>query len=287
MRRTTLVPAALALALLMLTSSIVTAGGDVTVMQGAANTEQPSAENNTFNIFGRPNAEPCWGHFNNTDADNSNTGYGEKEGSGSSVLQIDWHCRMDPVLQDTFALKEGDNIEVHLALDISGDANCQNQCENLNVSLMRGSVEAVTQEFNAGEGDSIMIDWVIPVTPDLVPWNRTDDNPGIKITWAGQGQDSAWAGIIQGQPASFRLYYTHPCHSDTTPPQEANCNSDTEKPANHNSTVTFPILNQTEAEEILDTGSGNEEETPGFGAVVGLGGLAAAAWMRGGREDDE
>ena len=29
------------------------------------------------------------------------------------------------------------------------------------------------------------------------------------------------------------------------------------------------------------------EETPGFGAIVGLGGLAAAAWMRGIREDDE
>ena len=51
MRRTTLVPAALTLALLMLTSSAVTAGGDVTVMQGAVNTEQPTAENNTFNIF--------------------------------------------------------------------------------------------------------------------------------------------------------------------------------------------------------------------------------------------
>ena len=88
MRRTTLVPAALALALLMMTSSIVTAGGDVTAMQGAVNTEQPTAENNTFNIFGRPNAEPCWGHFNNTDADNSNNGYGEKTGSGSSLSLI-------------------------------------------------------------------------------------------------------------------------------------------------------------------------------------------------------
>ncbi len=285
MRRTTLVPAALTLALLMLTSSAVTAGGDVTVMQSAVNTEQPTAENNTFNIFGRPNAEPCWGHFNNTDADNANNGYGEKKGSGSSVVSIDWHCRMDPVLQDTFALKEGENIEVHLALDIAGDANCQGQCENLNVSLMRGSVEAVTQEFNAGEGESLMIDWVIPVTPDLVPWNRTDDNPGIKITWAGQGS-SGFLGL-SGQPAEFRLYYTHPCHSDTTPPQEANCNSDTEKPANHNSSVTFPILNQTEADDILNTGGVEEEETPGFGAVVGLGGLAAAAWMRGGREEDE
>ena len=256
----------------------------MTAMQGAVNTEQPTAENNTFNIFGRPNAEPCWGHFNNTDADNANNGYGEKTGSGSSVLQIDWHCRMDPILQDTFALKEGDNIEVHLALDIDGDAYCKYQCENLNVSLMRCSVAAVTQEFNAGEGEGIMIDWVIPVTPDLVPWNRTDDNPGIKITWAGQGTDGFL--FSPSQPAEFRLYYTHPCHTDTTAPQEANCNSDTEKPANYNSTVTFPILNQSEAEEVLDIGE-DVEETPGFGAVVGLGGLAAAAWMRGGREDDE
>ena len=69
MRRTTLVPLALCLALLMLTSSTVTAGGDITMMQAAPNAEQPTAENNTFHLFGRPNAEPCWGHFNNTDAE--------------------------------------------------------------------------------------------------------------------------------------------------------------------------------------------------------------------------
>ncbi|MAK26365.1 MAG: hypothetical protein CMA02_03735, partial [Euryarchaeota archaeon] len=113
----------------------------------------------------------------------------------------------------------------------------------------------------------------------------SDDNPGIKVTWAGQGTDGS-VGIFQGQPAEFRMYYTHPCHSDTTPPQEANCNSDTEKPSNYNSTVLFPILNQTEAEAITG-GDEDMEETPGFGAIVGLGGLAAAAWMRGIREEDE
>ena len=128
MRRTTLVPLALCLALLMVTSSTVTAGGDVTMMQGAPNAEQPTAENNTFHVFGRPNAEPCWGHFNNTDADNSNTGYGEKKGAGSGVVQIDWHCRMDPLLNENILLKEGEVIRVHLVFDIEGDTSCQNQC---------------------------------------------------------------------------------------------------------------------------------------------------------------
>ena len=44
MRRTTLVPLALCLALLMVTSSTVTAGGDVTMTQAAPNAEQPTAE---------------------------------------------------------------------------------------------------------------------------------------------------------------------------------------------------------------------------------------------------
>ena len=286
MRRTTLVPLALCLALLMVTSSTVTAGGDVTMMQGVPNAEQPTAENNTFHVFGRPNAEPCWGHFNNTDADNANDGYGEKSGQGSAVVEIDWHCKMDPLLNTNILLKEGEVIRVHLVFDIEGDSNCQNQCENLNISLMRGSIPAITQEFNAGTGEGIMIDWDIPVTEDLVPWNRTDDNPGIKITWAGQGQDGGLFGLGTGQPAEFRIYYTHPCHSDTTPGGEHNCNSDNTHPANYNSTVLFPILNQTEAEAI--TGTGEEvEETPGFGAIIGMGGLAAAAWMRGIREEDE
>ena len=76
-----------------------------------------------------------------------------------------------------------------------------------------------------------------------------------------------------GEDALFGLYYAHP-----------------DNPAEYNASVTFPILNQTAVDELTDDGSmsGGDDAglLPGFTAMVGIGGLAAAALLRG-NEDEE
>ncbi len=259
------------------------------VMQGADAGKQPDDVNSTFHLFGRTAGTPCWGHFNNTDGDTSNTGYGE-ESKTSGQLDIDWTCRMDPTLDRNFALEEDQTIRIHVVIELEGEwengqGNCQNgDCENLNISLMRGGVVAVTQEFpGLSEGENT-IDWDIPVPVDLVPWNKSEDSPAIRFTWVGAAQSAILFGAIGGSDVMFRLYHTHPCHSDTTPPAEANCNSDTEKPASYNGIMTMPVLPAEAAAEVLGDDT-VEEETPGFTALVGLTGLMAAAWGRGRREE--
>ena len=252
------------------------------IMQGANSGEQPDDVNSTFYLFGRETGTPCWGHYNNTDEGTSRTGYSQEDKT-SGELSIDWTCRMDPALDHNIALEKDKSIRIHVIIEIEGDwdngqGECSdNNCENLNISLMRGGVVALTQEFpGLTEGENT-IDWDIPVTESLVPWNKSEDSPGIKFTWVGKARSGIGFGIGSSD-VMFRLYHTHPCHSDETPPAEADCTSETEKPASYNGTMLMPVLAAEAAEEIL----GNEplvEETPGFGALAGISTLMAAAWF--------
>ena len=72
--------------------------------------------------------------------------------------------------------------------------------------------------------------------------------------------------------AIFGLFYTHPNNA-----------------AEYNASVTFPILNETAVEELTGGGSSGGDDAgllPGFTAMVGIGGLAAAALLRE-NEDEE
>ncbi|HIF04481.1 MAG TPA: hypothetical protein EYQ80_03510 [Candidatus Poseidoniales archaeon] len=69
--------------------------------------------------------------------------------------------------------------------------------------------------------------------------------------------------LFADDEAIFGLYFTHP-----------------DNPAERNATVTFPILNESAVEELEGGGKDKDEQTPGFTAMIGVGGLAAAALLR-------
>ena len=274
-RRDTLLGAVL-LTLLMLGSSVASpasATGMTGAMGGSAD-GQPDHTNNTAYIFGTTSGNPCWNNFNDTSDNSANTGYGEDE-QNSGKLEVEWTCRMDPVLGDTMALEEGQDIRVTLFVDLqgtweNGQGNCQGDCENLNVSLMRGSVVSQTMEV-AGlvEGQST-VTVNFPVDENITIWNKTSDSPGIRVRMVMYG-DSGALCIVFDCSAHFRLYYTHPAEGREDPDEGGN------------STMVFPILNQTAADDIIGGGDGGkkvaEEEgfLPGFGLLIGTGALAAAA----------
>ena len=125
--------------------------GDAVIMQ--QNSEQPSHENNTFYIWGQGSGTPCWGHFNNSDEGSANDGYAEKT-QANGKMEIEWTCRMDPQLKEDFALENDAEIQVHLMIEVGGDwengqGSCQNDCENLNISLMKGGLEVAKYEYTA------------------------------------------------------------------------------------------------------------------------------------------
>ena len=257
----------LAIAILLLTSlpSSLADDGENQTMQ-ANSGEQPSHENNTFYLWGRDNGNPCWGHFNNSDSGSSADGYGE-ESRSSGQLEIEWTCRMDPPLADDFALDGDGEIVVHLMIDVQGNwengNGCNGNCEELNVSLMKGGVEAARFQFSSmttGENEIVV---TFPVNETLQVWDKNTDNPGIRVRMVLEATTGFGCGFIFNCDASFRMYYS---------------GQDSE---NYNGTATFPILNETAAEEILDDDEGKKdsEKTPGFTlvAVAVAVGVAASA----------
>ncbi|MBO58496.1 MAG: hypothetical protein CMA77_05830 [Euryarchaeota archaeon] len=243
--------------------------GDTTIMQQTG--EQPSHENNTFYLWGQSSGTPCWGHFNNSDDGSANDGYAEKT-QANGKMEIEWTCRMDPQLAEDFALQNEAEIQVHLMIDVSGDwengqGSCQNDCENLNISLMKGGLEVAKYEYTAMSQGENEVAITFPVNETLQLWDDATDNPGIRVRmvlYATTGIFCAIPGV--NCDAEFRMYFSG------------------QEEAQYNGTVTFPILNESASEEILGPGDmgGDEEDEgmPGFGIFAAAAAIGIAALSR-------
>jgi len=187
-------------------------------------------------------------------------------------------CRMDPVLGENIALKEGEMINAKFAIDLggawtNGQEGCNGDCENLNISILKANNAVAIKEFDSLSDGENFITWDIPVVEELIYWNGSTENIGVEFTMKLKGT-SGGLNPFGGEDALFGLYFSHPENS-----QE------------YNASVTFPILNQTAFEEITGGGGGgggdDEGMLPGFTSIIGVGGLAAAALLRPSKSEDE
>ena len=242
--------------------------GDATIMQETG--EQPSHENNTFYLWGQSSGTPCWGHFNNTDDGSANDGYAETT-QANGKMEVEWTCRMDPQLKEDFALEVDAQIQIHLMIDIAGNwengqNNCNGDCENLNISLMKGGLEVAKYEYTAMSSGENEIAITFPVNETLEVWDDATDNPALRVRmvlYANTGGVCFIPGV--NCDASFRMYFSG------------------QEEAQYNGTVTFPILNDTAAEDILGTGDSGGDEAdglPGFGIFAAASAIGIAAFAR-------
>ena len=262
-----------ALMLAVLMASSTTATPSMGVMQSPGSEDgQPDADNNTLYVFGNQQLSNCLSKFNSTNADSAD--YGEKS-SGNGALDIKVTCRMDPTLDNDIMLKEGEMIQSKFTLQLggtwtNGEGNCNGDCENLNISFLKGNRVVAIKEFDSlGDGENNIM-WDVPVTEDLITWNGSQETMGVEFTMKMKATEGTW--LFAGEDAIFGLYLTHP-----------------ENPPERNASVTFPILNQTAVDEITGEGGGGGDgggPLPGFSAMIGVGGLAAAALLRS-NEDEE
>jgi len=263
-----------ALMLAVMMTSSTTASPGMNAMQSPGSEDgQPDADNNTLYVFGNSQLSNCNSKFNNTNADSAD--YGEDEKS-SGNLDVKLTCRMDPTLDDDIMLEEGLMINAKFTVNLGGEwtngqGNCNGDCENLNISYLKGNRVVAIKEFDSLQDGENNIIWDIPVTEDLVTWNGSQETMGVEFTMKLKAV-SGWFGT--GQSALFGLYFTHP---DNQPER--------------NASVTFPILNQTAVDDLTGGGGGGGGDDdagllPGFTAIIGVGGLAAAALLRP-REDEE
>ena len=183
----------------MLTSSTTASPGiEAGIMQSPGSADgQPDAENNTLYLFGNPQLTNCFSKFNNTDAESAN--YGEDSQGGTSLMDVKVTCRMDPVLNEDIALKEGEMINVRFAIELggawtNGQDGCNGDCENLNISILKANNAVAIKEFDSlGTGENF-INWDIPVSEELIYWNGSTENMGVEFTMKLKGVDGFFFG---------------------------------------------------------------------------------------------
>ena len=264
---------ALMLAVLMMSSTTATPGMGTMQMSPGSEDGQPTAEHNTLYFFGNPQISNCNSKFNNTNADSAE--YGEESRGGNGQLNVKVTCRMEPVLSEDVILAIGEMIDMRFMLNLNGQwtngqDSCSGDCENLNVSLMKGGREVAVREYDALSDGENQVQWQLPVTEDLAYWNGSQESFTVEFRMVINSQAGGW--FSAEDEAIFGLFYTHPNNA-----------------AEYNASITFPILNETAVEELTGGGSGGGGDSglmPGFTAMVGIGGLAAAALLRG-NEDEE
>ena len=264
---------ALMLAVMMTSSTTATPGVGTMQMSPGSEDGQPTAEHNTLYFFGNPQLSNCNSKFNNTNADSAE--YGEESRGGNGVLNVKVTCRMEPVLNEDVILAVGEMIDMRFMLNLNGQwtngqESCSGDCENLNVSLMKGGREVAVREYDSLSDGENAVQWQLPVTEELAYWNGSQESFTVEFRMVINSQAGGW--FSAEDEAIFGLFYTHPNNA-----------------AEYNASVTFPILNETAVEELTGGGSSGGDDAgllPGFTAMVGIGGLAAAALLRG-NEDEE
>ena len=265
---------ALMLAVMMTSSTTATPGVGTMQMSPGSEDGQPTAEHNTLYFFGNPQLSNCNSKFNNTNADSAE--YGEESRGGNGQLNVKVTCRMEPVLNEDVILAVGEMIDMRFMLNLNGQwtngqESCSGDCENLNVSLMKGGREVAVREYDSLADGENAVQWQLPVTEDLAYWNGSQESFTVEFRMVINSQAGGW--FSAEDEAIFGLFYTHPNNAPE-----------------YNASVTFPILNETAVEELTGGGSGGSGDDagllPGFTAMVGIGGLAAAALLRG-NEDEE
>ncbi len=225
---------------------------------------------NIIRVFGDATLSNCHSNLYN---DDESADYGEQRNS-DDVVNIDFTCSMNPVLDRDLILIEGDNIETRFKIELdgqwtNGQDDCTDDCEDLIISLIKGDDTVATREFDNLDLGTNVIHWDIPIYGDLVYWNGSSDNIAIKFTMKIKPVEGGW--FSEDRDAVFGLYYS-PTEND-----EVEFGSDLTQ-------IKFPL--DTTCTASCGGGLG-DFMNPGFTWIMGAGGLALGALIVPSSKDEE
>ncbi len=227
------------------------------------NPKQPSVDNPHMHLWGTDDLSSCWTHFDSNDSTGSTEGgYGEKEFAEGQRLEVEYSCDMQESFQQDMYLNSNGTIEIRFVVNVfAGD--CNDDCENLNITLYKGVTELARQEFPAvdNNGNDVLISWDIPVDGNMTRWNKSGEEPRIQFEYSMPG----WNGFECILPFNdctghFGMYYEN--------------NED-----GNQALVNFPVVNKSEAGIEDETGGGGDSDSklPGFGLLTAMSSLAMAS----------
>ena len=244
--------------------------GDVTAQQEPQeDPKQPNANNTTMYLFHDGFSDP-WSHFNTSDADSTEEGeFREEEDNG--VININLRFRMKPDLNKQLLMEENGEFRGNFKIDVGGDwtngdnnGPCNNDCENLNITIFRGGAEVWTNQFTGIQQGEQNVPFAFAVTEDHAEWDGRDDNPILEVTMKLKGDyqesfftasgNEAWFAIKLGEESRFEM----------------------------------PISEDSWTEEFQagEDGMMEEEDTPGFTLVAASAALGMALFVNQRRENE-
>ena len=256
-----------ALVVLLLVSSI---GAPASADEAFVDPKQPSVDNPHMHVYGNSDLSNCFMHFDGNDSTGSTEeGYGEQvwPNSNGQQIEMDYTCRTsDNFKQDMYLNNNGTiNIKLNFNIDAGGDCGAVGAtCENLNLTLFKGGIELARQEFPAidNDGNDDSINWDIQVDRNMTRFNRSGEEPQIRVEFSKPGTDGGLLCGIFYCGGEFRMYY-HGTNSSGT------------------AEVNFPVINQSMPGDGGDDDDGGlgavGDALPGFGLMAGMSALAMAA----------
>ena len=269
MRRTTVI------ALLLVAMLLVPAqAGDVSAQQEQAeDPKQPNANNTTMYLYHDGFAD-AWSHFNSSDEDSTAEGeYREEKNDG--VINIDLRFRMKPDLDKRLLMTENGEFRGNFKIDVGGDwtngdnnGPCNNDCENLNITVFRGGAEVWTNQFTGIQQGEQNVPFAFAVSEDHMEWDGRDDSPIIEVTMKLKGdlRNGPFPGTVQGNEAWFAIKL------------------------GTESRLEMPIDDESWNEEFQagdDDTMDDSEDTPGFTMVVASAAIGMAFFVNQRRETEQ
>ena len=212
--------------LLAILLSVPVVGGSITTMEEDEENEDPCLEepeqpcaNQTVMYLWSDGNSRHWAHFNvNEDENNLDNVFTNDRDNG--VVTIDERFLMNPQLNKKLNMTVGAEIRIVLNIYLEGDwtnndqqsggdqGPCNQDCEELNVTLWSGASEIVKQHVpQVSQGwNTVTVSHLITEEQGL--WESSTANPSLQIEMKlkGDRQNSGPGGIfIEGEPANFTL----------------------------------------------------------------------------------
>ena len=174
--------------------------------------EQPCA-NQTILYLWSNGQSTFWSHFNANETDNAGDNmYSQEKKSG--VINIDQRFSMNPQLNKRLNMTLDGEVRIVLNIFLGGDwtnnnndGPCQNDCEELNVTLWSGATAIVRQHVPQVSTGWNPITITHRITEGQTLWDASTANPSIQIEMKVKGdrQQSSIPGFVEGDIANFSI----------------------------------------------------------------------------------
>lgn len=173
--------------------------------------EQPCANQTVLYLWSNGQST-FWSHFNANETDNAGDNmYEQRKASG--VMNVDMRFSMNPQLNKRLNMTLDGEIRIVLNIYLEGDwtnnnndGPCQNDCEELNVTLWSGATAIVRQHVPQVSTGWNPITITHRITEGQTLWDASTANPSIQLEMKVKGDEQpGWLGSTTGEAANFSI----------------------------------------------------------------------------------